>query len=232
MKYYKITVRRFYENDMIATNAKGNKIENGSDFFWRMDKGELITDAPLFDYFFLESFDKKKYWEWMLADVHNFIGEGSQIPGWLVSTDLKLLLENMKLTDPYHFYPSKLMFRERKLDYYIFQFTGKSAVKKTLLYIDYTKTFFWDPNKEIKIRVKNHIDFLSEYQRIYKEGKGIDDIIQNKKLVLNEAFDFFPMGTFLKDDLVSERLKQAIETVGITGFEFSELDYEVVVDNG
>jgi len=51
-------------------------------------------------------------------------------------------------------------------------------------------------------------------------------------LVLNEAFDFFPMGTFLKDDLVSERLKQAIETVGITGFEFSELDYEVVVDNG
>jgi len=232
MKYYNISIKRYYGDDRIASRANGEHISNAESYFNQLRSGEILEEAPVFDHFFLESFDKKKYWEWQLNDVHKFIGEGSQIPGWLVSTDLKLLLENMKLTDTYHFYPSKLMFRERKLDYYIFQFAGKSAVKKTLLYIDYTKTFFWDPNKEIKIRVKNHIDFLSEYQRIYKEGKGIDDIIQNKKLVLNEAFDFFPMGTFLKDNLVSERLKQAIETVGITGFEFSELDYEVVVDKG
>jgi hypothetical protein len=42
--------------------------------------------------------------------------------------------------------------------------------------------------------------------------------------------DFFPLGTYLDDDLVSERLKQAIVDMGITGFELSELDYEVVVE--
>lgn len=43
---------------MVATNANGSKIPNGSDYFWRMDNGEIILDAPVFDYFYLESFDK------------------------------------------------------------------------------------------------------------------------------------------------------------------------------
>ena len=38
------------------------------------------------------------------------------------------------------------------------------------------------------------------------------------------------MQNFLGDKLVSERLKKAIEENNITGFEFSELDYEVIVE--
>ena len=54
--------------------------------------------------------------------------------------------------------------------------------------------------------------------------------ISSLYIVLNNDLDFFPMQSFFKDNLISERLKQAIEENGITGFEFSELDYEVIVE--
>ncbi|MFK8296570.1 hypothetical protein ACI760_10335 [Capnocytophaga canimorsus] len=47
--------------------------------------------------------------------------------------------------------------------------------------------------------------------------------------MLKKDFDFFPMQSFFTDNLCSETLKQAIEENNIKGFEFSELDYEVVV---
>lgn len=38
------------------------------------------------------------------------------------------------------------------------------------------------------------------------------------------------MQSFLGDNIVSERLKQAIEENGITGFEFFDIDHEVVAE--
>ena len=230
MKYFRIDIKRFYDNDMIATNANGDKILNGSSYFWKMDKGELIQDAPIFDYFYLESFDEKKHWEWQINDVHGFIGEGSQISGWLISVKLKTLLEKFKIASPCFYYLSKLLYKGRKMDYYIFQFSGRLIYEQTLLYIDYSHTIFWNPVKKENVMIENKEDFLPIYKKIYKENGSIDKVMQNKKLVLNNELDFFPMQNFLKDNIVSERLKQAIEENGITGFEFSELDYEVVVD--
>lgn len=230
MKYYKIDIKRTYENNMVATNANGSKIPNGSDYFWRMDNGEIILDAPVFDYFYLESFDKEEYWEWMLADVYQFIGEGSQIKGWFISDKIKLLLEDFNISNPYHFYLSKLFYKGKKLEYYIFQFAGKLIFQNTLLNIDYPNSIFWNPLKEENVFIKNEDDFLSEYKKIYKENGGIENIMQNKILCMKEKFDFFPMSTFMKDNIVSERLKDAIEEKNIIGFEFSELDYEVVVE--
>ena len=51
-----------------------------------------------------------------------------------------------------------------------------------------------------------------------------------KKVVLTESFDFFPLIPISSDIIVSENLKQAIEENGITGFEFFEIDYEVVAE--
>ena len=39
-----------------------------------MRKREIITDAPIFDYFHLQSFGEKKDWEWRLQDVHGGMG--------------------------------------------------------------------------------------------------------------------------------------------------------------
>ena len=219
MKYYKIKLSFYNYNDKnkrITSSAKGNKIPNANYYFYEMREGKILTDAPLFDYFFLESFEKKKYWEKYLLDVHDFFGEGSQIMGWFVSEDLKLLLETFNLSQPHHFYPSKLSYKGEKIDYYIFQFAGHIMIDEIR-----TKCINW----------KNSVFFnpIDELRSIMKRSK-YDKEIKLQKLALKEDLDFFPMATYLNDDIVSENLKRAIEEMKITGFEFSELDYEVVVD--
>lgn len=86
MNYYKISIKTLYkENDRIASSANGEKINEADYYFIKMDNGEIVYDAPVFDYFFLESYDKKEFWEWLLTDSYDFIGKGSRIPGWLIS---------------------------------------------------------------------------------------------------------------------------------------------------
>lgn len=229
MKYYKITIKRFYENDMIATNANGKNVEDAEYYFGEMDKGEIIENAPIFDYFFLESYDKKEYWEWILSDSYKFLGEGSQIPGWFISDNLKKLFEKFNIAEPHFYYPSKLLYKEIKLDYYIFQFSGDNFLNPLIDYINFGQSLYFDPNQNIIFELKNMDDLIFHTKKILKES-GYDVIsIPIKKLALNSALDFFPMQSFLGDNIISERLKNAIEENGITGFEFSELDYEVVV---
>jgi hypothetical protein len=230
MKYFKINIRFYNDNQRIVSDAEGEKIPNAEEYFWRMNKGEIIQNAPIFDYFYLKSFDTREYWEWKLLDVHGFIGEGSQIKGWLISQKLKFLLEKFILSKPYYFYPSKLLYKDKKLDYYIFQFTGKLTFEQGLLYIDYSKTLFWNPIKKENVIISNKEEFISTYRKIYKDNGSLDFAMQNKRLILKEKLDFFPMQMFLKDNIISERLKNALEEIEIEGFEFSELDYEVIVN--
>jgi hypothetical protein len=230
MKYFRIDFQNFYNIGRVPSYAEGEKIPNASEYFWRMNQGEIIQNAPIFDYFYLKSFDKEKYWEWKLCDVHGFIGEGSQIHGWLISQKLKSLFDCSNLSKPYFFYPSTLLYKGKKFDYYIFKFTGKVFYELTIEYIDYSKSIFWDPVKNVDVIVKDKDNFLLEYDRIYKENGSLKNIIQNKKLVLRDNLDFFPLSSLTMGDLVSERLKNVIEENEISGFEFSELDYEVVVE--
>jgi hypothetical protein len=230
MKYFKIKIKSFYENHRIASDANGDRIPEAEFYFKQMRDGKILYSAPIFDYFFLESFDKKEYWEWKLCDVHSFTKEASWIKGWLISKKLKVLLDIFILPKFSYFYPSKLLYKENKLDYYIFQFAGKLIFEQILLLFDFSNTIFWNPVKLENVIVSNKDNFIGEYKRIYRENGGLDKIIQNKKLSLKEPLDFFPIGTFMKDDIVSERLKNTIEENGIEGFEFSELDYEVIVE--
>ena len=95
MKYYKIDIKsHFPELGRIASSAEGKNIANADEYFWAMNRGEILYNTPIFDYFILKSFDKEKYWEWALFDIHGFIGEGSQIFGWYISDKLKSLEEN------------------------------------------------------------------------------------------------------------------------------------------
>lgn len=61
-----------------------------------------------------------------------------------------------------------------------------------------------------------------------KSGKKPKKNIEWKKIVLIDKFDI--VDTWQGDILCSEHLKQAIEENGNTGFEFFEIDYEVVVE--
>ena len=55
MKYYQIRIERRFENEeRVLGLANGEFVPNGNFYFDRMGKGEIIQDAPVFDYFHLE----------------------------------------------------------------------------------------------------------------------------------------------------------------------------------
>lgn len=234
MKYYSIKLSFFNHNDenkRTTSKAKGDKIPNADYYFYEMREGKIIPDAPIFDYFFLESFDEKRYWEKYLLDVHGFIGEGSQILGWFVSKDLKLLFENFNLPEPHCFYPSKLLYKKEKLDYYIYQFDGNQiSTELSEKYIRWDISTFKNPIDGEYLSINTLEDFIDKYRNIMRLSKYKKSIIP-QKVVLNQFFDLFPLHIEASSAYISsQRLKQAIEDMGITGFEFSELDYEVVID--
>ena len=64
MKYYKIDIKsHFPELGRIASSAEGKNIANADEYFWAMNRGEILYNTPIFDYFILKSFDKEKHWE-------------------------------------------------------------------------------------------------------------------------------------------------------------------------
>ena len=122
MKYYKIKRKtQFPELGRIASGAEGKNVPE-KEYFDRIGKREIIENTPIFDYFILESFEKEKYWEWALFDVHDFIGVGSIMCGWYISDKLKSVLENFRIAPKYHFYETRLLYKGEKFKYWIFQF--------------------------------------------------------------------------------------------------------------
>ena len=62
MKYYKIDFKSIFEEEnKVLGHANGEFVPNGAFYFDRIGNGEIIEDAPVFDYFHLQSFDKKKF---------------------------------------------------------------------------------------------------------------------------------------------------------------------------
>jgi hypothetical protein len=117
-----------------------------------MREGKILLDAPVFDYFILRNYDEHIFADTHIMDVHSFIGEGSQIIGWFVSEDLKLLLENFNIAQPYYFYLSKLLYKGKKLDYYIFQFAGKFIIEEQRIhYINFLESVFFSPKEQKNI---------------------------------------------------------------------------------
>lgn len=217
MKYYKIEIKSFYE-DRIASRVEGKNVPE-KDFFYRIGDEEIIENTPIFDYFILKSFDEEKYWEWALFDIHSFIGVGSIITGWYISDKLKNLLENFKIAPKYHFYETRLLYKGEKLKYWIFQFP-----LDYFLNVIYEKSFFSIPNENILFNFKNREEFLTTHRAEYKKTKRK---LITKKICFSTNYDLVANNT---DILCSERLKQAIEENNITGFEFFEPDYKVVIE--
>ncbi|WGU68982.1 hypothetical protein QIU19_03590 [Capnocytophaga canimorsus] len=139
MKYYKLKMkRRFEEEDKVLGHANGEFVPNGAFYFDRIGEGEIIENAPVFDYFHLQSFGEEKDWEWRLQDVHGYMGEYPTHCIWYISDKLKTLLENFKIAPKYHFYETRLLYKGEKLKYWIFQFPIDY-----FLNVNYEKSFFF-----------------------------------------------------------------------------------------
>ena len=220
MKYYKTKIKRIFDKEnKVLGHANGEFVPNGRFYFDRIGKDEIIEDAPIFDYFHLQSFDKKNFWEWRLQDVHGFIGAGSIITGWYISDKLKSLLEKFKIAPKYHFYETRLLYKEEKFKYWIFQFPIDYFQN-----VNHEKSFYSIPDENILLNFKNKEEFLAANKEEFRKTKR--ELI-TKKICYSENYDLVANDT---DILCSERLKQAIEENGIVGFEFFEIDYEVVAE--
>ncbi|MFK8296569.1 hypothetical protein ACI760_10330 [Capnocytophaga canimorsus] len=141
MKFYKIDIKSFYGN-RVASDA--NFIDNSEEvFFKQIALGEIIENISIFNYFFLESYDEKKYWEWALFDVHKFIGESSIMLGsWLVSKKTKELFNKFKISSPHTFYPSKLMYKNKKKIFIFFNLQENYCTKVLLNRLIFNVQYF------------------------------------------------------------------------------------------
>jgi len=219
MEYFKIDYTSIFNTkEQVLGNANGEFVPNGKHYFDRMGKGEIIYDAPLFDYFHLQSFGKKEDWEWKLQDVHGFTGEYPTGGNWYVSDKFKKLLEGFFIAGGYHFYPTKLLYKGVKLDYWIFQFPINP-----LQNIDYIQSeYFIEGDDKRIVDVKTQEEFSEFDDKIYRETKK--KIIWKKNVFTNH----FDMAVTINNDrVVSKHLKQEMIKTGITGLEFKEPDYDI-----
>ena len=224
MKYYKIDFKSIFdEENKVLGQANGEFVPNGAFYFDRMRKREIIEDAPVFDYFHLQSFDKKIFWEWRLQDVHGGMGVYPSGAFWYISDKLKSLLEKFKIAPKYHFYETRLLYKGEKFKYWIFQFPIEPL--KNIIF-EKSNFYYIKDGKQNEIKIKNESEFMQIRSDLFIE----EDIeLECSKVCLLDSFDIVyqqPNGGVL----CSERLKQAIEENSIIGFEFFEIDYEVIAE--
>ena len=234
MKYYILDYRNLYrESDFEdlrpVGHANGEYVPNGKAYFDSIGNGEIINNAPVFDYFHLESFGQPDEWEWKLQDIHGFIGVGSIITGWYISDKSKRTIESFNVAQGHHFYATKLLYKGEKLDYWIFQFATIRNSISAKSYINYGESVFCHPDTNQPIKFQDYELFICERKKIEKASNYRKDFI-TKKLVFNSSLDFIPLyGINDSGVIVSERLKNMIEAEKLEGFIFTQLEYEIEI---
>ncbi len=220
--YFKLDIQRLYDSpQQVIGHANGEWVPNRKDYFPRIAKGEILKDAPVFDYFFLESYGKKKDWEWKLQDAHGFIGKTPRLGCWYISDRFKNLLEHFSISKDYHFYETRLLYKGDKIKYWIFHYSinpwQNMVFDKSIWLIK--------GEDDIIEKVSTYEQFSAVRSNYYLDLKKD---LELKKAVFNYSFDFINNITEAHL-LVSKRLKNAIEDAGLEGLEFSELNYTVEI---
>lgn len=225
--YFKVEMeRRFPAQDKVLGHPNGEFVTDGEKYFAGIGKGEIIKGAPVFNYFYLQSFGPEEEWEWKLQDLHGFIGQGSKMgSNWFVSENFKILLDNFKIAPDYQFYESILSYRKNKLKYWVFQFTASYRKLNKMKYVDFQKTEFISKNND-SYAFNSYEEYSQKNEEIY-EQYGED--LKVKNLVMNQFFDFIVLNPLNSDIIVSEDLKNAIVKMKLEGFIFSSLDYEIAL---
>jgi len=219
MEYYKIDYQSIFNTkEEVLGHANGEFVPKCKDYFERIGNGEVIKDAPVFDYFHLQSHGPKEEWEWCLQDVHGGIYDYPAGGYWYISDDFKLLLENFKIAPEYHFYETRLLYKGNKLKYWIFQtplrpFQNLDFEKCEFILKDDVNTYVFQSKEE----------YLMFYKKQYRETKRK---LGTKRICFNEYYDYVENPN-TGDKLVSENIKNAIEAMKLEGLEFFEIDYEV-----
>jgi hypothetical protein len=195
------------------------------DYIPLIDFFKICENTPLFDYFIMWDITHKVEYDWILLDVYSFASTPAPtVRGYLISENFKKLLEKFNLTIPHKFYPSKLMFQQEKLDYYIFQMAWDEWAE-----YDFQKSTYFEKINDEWIKLDIKVSNSKEFRKIYKLWDS-DNEKYKMKLVLKKKYDIFYFQYI--GFVISEELKTKIVEEKITGLEISSytnIEFEFLV---
>ncbi|WP_455614159.1 hypothetical protein [Bacteroides congonensis] len=166
------------------------------------------------------------------AKLTDFISNGFSPYLLIMNEKAKGILEQFHLC-PHKFYPLGLYKRKIKNDYFLFHYHSNYSD-----FVDYEKTSFQEYDiiskyKSDSFFVHSKKEFWEKRNAIEAE-KGTSWGIWGDRIVMNQEFDreldFFCITILDANNYVSERLKNAIETAGLTGWEFTPATNLIVED--
>lgn len=141
----------------------------------------------------------------------------------IISPQAKMIMEKFNLC-PHRFYPMSVYARRKKIDYFWLKLVSDYSD-----YVDYKKSTFVEYNIGSE-KIFNYVSVISkedllQKRKIVKDKTG--DILQTiwgENIVMNNSFDndldFFIISTIDSSTYISNRLKNAVESNGLTGWEF------------
>jgi hypothetical protein len=140
-----------------------------------------------------------------------------------ISLKFKNLLERFNLP-PHRFYTASVLFKGNFYPYFIWHCLYHSYWD----YIDFDKTLYNNLNsyRRLKQEQREVKQFSSFHEMSDYSEKNWDDDWNYEKLVMKPAFkeiDYCYILGLDSGNLISERLKDAITSIGISGLEFKEL---------
>ena len=86
--------------------------------------------------------------------MHGFIGEFPMFCIWYISDKLKSLLEKFRIAPKYHFYETRLLYKEEKFKYWIFQFPIEPLQN---IIFEKSNFYYLKDGKQNEIEIKNHL---------------------------------------------------------------------------
>jgi hypothetical protein len=168
--------------------------------------------------------------EWIRMDIYTLFSNGPKGSPLLLSEKAKQIFEQFILHPRHIFCPVDFIYKEETYAYY-FLFDPNIFLEEILVWGKSEYLFCkWDTNEP---RAYNGMPLSFEYYS--NEGNSVfhhypDDRLVLKKAVVNLNIDYYLSADFnMGGNIVSERLKNAIEAAGFEGIEFKELDIEFEV---
>lgn len=227
MKYYKMS-RAISINDVVLPDMNGKNVK-GKETFFDNDKcgpDRFYDKMYEFDYLvpmeYGEGRENKR--SKAIYDYHAWWGE-SPLGAWLrpVSKRFKELLEHFNLGE-YRFYPAWVLFKKQKHEYFVLQIFQNYYQA----FIDFEQTTFnnLDSSRDLEDRTFETKQFSSvDEVWDYADANWDSSVNWNyERVVMKPTFKAVDFVTFYRfGDIVSERLKNAIEEAGIQGIVFKEL---------
>lgn len=213
---YRLYLKRYKDFNTPYPDVKHTFIKENKIYFNTVEGEGLVSfkniveNTPLFDYFNLWTENNQN--DWILLDAY-YLNNSIAIYGFYVSEKLMRLLQVANKATPYKFYPSKLKFKEKKLDYYIFQMAWDEWSE-----YDFKKSIYFEKINNEWVKLDIEITNSKEFRKIYKLWDA-DNEKYKLKIVLKKKYDIFYFQYI--GFVISEELKTKIEAEKITGLEIS-----------